>query len=714
MMICFDKNIGGIFMAIISNNELSGVIKDIHSKYNLKFVTINDLPTAKRYILKISETISNSIVIDIETSGLDVLRDKMLGVVIGYTLKNSLYINTRNWNKEDKKELVSSINSMSNKIVMHNSFFDCSFTGVETGLALRYDYDTMVIAYCLFTHKVYRKESIGLKDLSREFTPYGDYEQELVDFKKHYSKTNKVKVSEFKYSMIPDEVLTPYALMDGIANMYLFNVLMKKVNSEVENGWVKLNKLIETKTRVTKHYIEAKISGFSVDTERVITLYNEWKVLREDLLKGLKSMREIKKSLSIIKRDLLTKSQVKRKSKLPLSRCRKLWNDLEFNFNSNNHLRVLFFDVLGLEVIKKTDKGEPSTDREVMEYWADKGHPFMAKLQEYLTINKGISDFLGVEGTTGIWNHITEEHHKVHSNFNHCGTVSSRTATSNLNLSQVPSRGELKKIKQCYKLDEGRKLIQFDYSSAELFIATSISQEENYFNILNNNLDFHSVNALAFEDKMTEMPDGLPYEDKLKFIKENYGDTWRYYAKALGFSLLYGGTEHSLSKTLSIPKKQAKDVVDSFLKKNQGIKKYIEDTKDFACKYGYVENFYGQRVQLPECLGYNWRVSYKKNYKALGNLRFAINFKIQSANAFLLYEGMIDFFEKVKEKKWDINLLCTIYDAVYLDVDDSIDSKEVANLLKECFEVDFFGVGMKIDVGQSDTGRWYDCDNIKL
>lgn len=251
-----------------------------------------------------------------------------------------------------------------------------------------------------------------------------------------------------------------------------------------------------------------------------------------------------------------------------------------------------------------------------------------------------------------------------------------------------------------------------------MYIATAISGEENYFNIINNNLDFHSVNALAFEEKMEDLPKGLDYKEKLRYIKENYGQTWRYYAKALGFSLLYGTTEFGLSKTLEVTKKEAKEIIDTFLERNKGINDYIESTKDFVCKNGYVENFAGQRVYLPDTKGFN-RFNIKgrktnKYYKALASLRFAINYRVQSANAFLLYEGMVKFFEKIKKLNLDVKLLCTIYDAVYLSIDKEVDSNLITDILKESFEVDFKGLKMKIDITESDTGRWYDWENIQL
>jgi len=703
----------------LNNEDLNGIIKELHKEHNLEFYTTNNLKIAKKWIKQIKENIKNSIVIDIETSGFDAVNNDMLGIVITVNLKKSVYINTRTWDDNEIVDLITEINKIPNNKVAHNMFFDISFIKIRYKITLNIDKDTMIYTYCLYTNRIYYDKGIGLKDLTRDMTPYGNYEEELEDYKTHYCKLNKIKKSDFSYAMIDDDILCPYALMDGIATIYLYNLFEKDKIRFIEGGWDKLQKLLDIKHKVTYLYIDAKTNGFKIDREMIKELDSEWREKRDIIFSEIKQMKEIKQSEKIIKRKALIKMQKNRKSIAPLSRCRQIWKENYFNFNSNAHLKVLFYDVLNLEVIKKTEKGEPSTDEEVISKFGESGHPFMLKLLEALKYEKGLSTFLGTESKrgNGLINFTTDEHPYVHSNFNHCGTISSRTATTEPNQSQVPSRGELKKVKKCYIVEDDRKLIGFDYKSSEMYIATAISGEENYFNIIENELDFHSVNALAFEDKM-DLPEGLSYNDKLEYIKENYKQTWRYYAKALGFSLLYGTTEFGLSKTLDVSKKEAKEIIKSFLKKNKGIDNYIESTKDFVCEHGYVENFMGQRVYLPNTKGFNrFKTKVRKtkrDYHALASLRFAINYKIQSANAFLLYEGMLKFFEKVKELNLDIKLLSTIYDACYFSVNKNVESKLVSKLLKESFEVDFKGVRMEIDITQSDTGRWYDWENIDL
>jgi hypothetical protein len=54
--------------------------------------------------------------------------------------------------------------------------------------------------------------------------------------------------------MIPDNVLSPYALMDGIATIILFNVFMKQKLEYIDKGWNKLERIIEVKNKITEMF----------------------------------------------------------------------------------------------------------------------------------------------------------------------------------------------------------------------------------------------------------------------------------------------------------------------------------------------------------------------------------------------------------------------------------------------------------------------------
>lgn len=137
--------------------------------------------------------------------------------------------------------------------------------------------------------------------------------------------------------------------------------------------------------------------------------------------------------------------------------------------------------------------------------------------------------------------------------------------------------------------------------------------------------------------------------------------------------------------------------------------------KDFVHKHGYVEHSAGARVYLHNVQKYNWRSETgKKNYDALSEYKFSVNYTIQGYCSFLLYESMVPFFKDVKEQGLDIELITTIYDSVFLKVHKSIDPTLVADLLRKHFVTDLGNVMIDIDAFMSPNGCWGNYEEISL
>ena len=703
--------------------------------------------------------------LDTETTSLTFWRDG--NYILGYSLatsdKEGYYFNARLWTNKQNREFIEKLNSLSNNKTFWNWYFDYGYSKAHYGIGLEASHDGLIWFHSLFTNRSLEnvkgkklRKGFSLKEITSEFTEYGDYESELKETKKkilgflnkhiinknvifredlysfmdsselvyetieeienvlilmnkYIEKGKTLKEKDFCYGFFPDNILDIYAIFDVLSTWNLTKRCIKYADKMYKEGWEKIYDIIDIKHKATKLYADASVIGFKVDREYVKKLSEEWKPLREMSLAVIENMPEVKQVERLLFRDALTKAQDKRKSKLPLSRCRQIYNNTVFNLNSSQHKYKLFIDLMNLKPLdfnSPNKKGEktPKLDNEFVEYYANKGYDFMDKINTYALYQKGISSFLGTdEGSEGgLWNLTSDNHPYNHSNFNITGTISSRLSMSNVNLSQFPSRGVLHDLKNCFVVEEEYKLFTFDFSTSELRILAALADEPNFKEAFENGLDLHSKMAYSIWKDEMDIDDNLPDNEKLKQVKEKYGDTYRYYAKGINFGLPYSISEVGLSKSLGVTKKEAKSYIDRYEEANSKIKQYMDWSKDKVMKEGYTEGSFGERLYLKNAKGYNWRKSKKgrkKNWKAIKEYKKATNFIIQSDNAFMLYYSLVSFFEDIKKQNLDITLISTIYDSIYIRVHKDIDNYIVWDLLKKHFEINFYGIDMKIDIG---------------
>ena len=254
-------------------------------------------------------------------------------------------------------------------------------------------------------------------------------------------------------------------------------------------------------------------------------------------------------------------------------------------------------------------------------------------------------------------------------------------------------------------------------------ILAALADEPNFKDAFDNEMDLHSKTAYAIWGKDMDIEDSLTEQEKLNQVKEKYSDTYRYFAKSINFSLPYGTTEFGLSKAIDVTKKEAKQFILDYRRGNSKIASFIDQSKDDVMRKGYTEGSYGERLYLNNAKGCDWRKQEKvwkgKNWKAIKEYKKATNFIIQSDNAFMLYYSLVSFFDDVKAQGLDITLIATIYDSLYIRVKKGINNKKVYDLLKKHFEVNFYGVKMKIDVGialnknKTYSQRWGELTDVK-
>jgi DNA polymerase-1 len=131
-------------------------------------------------------------------------------------------------------------------------------------------------------------------------------------------------------------------------------------------------------------------------------------------------------------------------------------------------------------------------------------------------------------------------------------------------------------------------------------------------------------------------------------------------AKAINFGIIYGQSAFGLSKQLNISRTEAKAYIESYFLQYPGIKKYMEDTKDFARKNGYVETVFGRRCYIPS-------INDKNPMRRAGAQRQAINAPLQGAAADIIKRSMKNIPEILKVQKIDAKLILQVHDELIFE-----------------------------------------------
>ena len=346
----------------------------------------------------------------------------------------------------------------------------------------------------------------------------------------------------------------------------------------------------------------------------------------------------------------------------------------EFNINSPKQLGEILFEKLQLPMGKKNKKGY-STGVEVLEKLKDV-HPIIEKLLEYRQIGKLNSTY--VEGLIPC---INENTHKIHSSFHQTVTATGRISSTDPNLQNIPTRNELgKNLRKVFIPEVNKTFIDADYSQIELRVLAHISNDEHMIDAFNKDEDIHKqVASKVFDTPMDEV------------TKEQ-----RTRAKAVNFGIVYGISDFGLSEQLKIPRKEAKQYIEQYLSKYQGIKQFMEDIVETAKTEGYVETLFHRRRYIPEIKSNNYMV------RQFGS-RIAMNTPIQGTAADIMKLAMVNVYKELKSQKLKSKIILQVHDELLIEAVEE-EKEQVEKILKQEMEnVIKLKVPLKIDIEEGNN-----------
>ncbi|MGQ8820672.1 DNA polymerase I [Bibersteinia trehalosi] len=407
--------------------------------------------------------------------------------------------------------------------------------------------------------------------------------------------------NQLTFDQIELDKATEYAAEDADITMKLHQVLsselakepsLKKLFSEIEMP------LVSVLSRVERN-------GVLIDPQRLLT-----------------QSREIEQRLSALE------MAVHREA------------DEVFNLASTKQLQEVLFDKLGLPVIKKTPKGAPSTNEEVLEELAQMGHAVPKLIIEHRGLSKLKSTY-----TDKLPQMINQKTGRVHTSYHQAVTATGRLSSSDPNLQNIPIRNEEgRRIRQAFIPREGYVILAADYSQIELRIMAHLANDQMMIQAFAQGQDIHRATASEiFGVSLAEV-----------------SSEQRRSAKAINFGLIYGMSAFGLSNQLGIGRKEAQEYIDKYFLRYPAVQQFMLDIREKAAEKGYVETLFGRRLYLPE-------INSSNQIRRKAAERLAINAPMQGTAADIIKVAMIGIDQAIQGCD-DIFMIMQVHDELVFEV----------------------------------------------
>ncbi|QYY24846.1 DNA polymerase I [Diaphorobacter sp. MNS-0] len=311
-----------------------------------------------------------------------------------------------------------------------------------------------------------------------------------------------------------------------------------------------------------------------------------------------------------------------------------------FNLGSPKQLGEIFFDKLGMPVVKKTATGARSTDEEVLEKLAE-DYPLPAKLLEHRSLCKLKGTYTDKLSTLA-----DPRTGRVHTHYAQAVAVTGRLSSNEPNLQNIPIRTpEGRRVREAFVAPAGRVIASADYSQIELRIMAHISGDEALLHAFREGLDVHRATAA----------------EVFGVALDQVSSEQRRYAKVINFGLIYGMSSFGLAKNLGIETKAAAAYIDRYFQRYPGVKQYMEETKAQAKARGYVETVFGRRLYLPE-------INSPNGPRRGAAERAAINAPMQGTAADLIKKAMVAVQGELDARKPEVLMIMQVHDELVFEL----------------------------------------------
>lgn len=398
------------------------------------------------------------------------------------------------------------------------------------------------------------------------------------------------------------------------------------------------------------------------------------------------------------KKELLREAQEKAYFNLAVNKEKGM--KYVFKLTSNDHLAELIFNIHGFPIDpkKKTAGGKPQVDESVLSNYSDS----LDIIDDLLTLKK----LNKIHGTyiSGVLDRQIDG--RIYASLLQFGTTSGRFASRNPNLQNLPRVPEkdpstfslVEKyqaaIRKGFISDDGCSLIDADYSALEPRCFSHVSGDVGLQQLWAKGEDMYSRIAIDVFD----LPNISANPKDANYLKK-VDPPYRQKSKVFSLAVPYGAEEGQISKSMNVPRNEAKGIIDKYLNAYPGLKQYMNRCNYEAKTKGYVTTEFGRVRHLPKAktlyamygndlLDYQWAkrnrlLDERRQFKNL--LNNAKNFPIQGLAAHIVNRGMITIAREIKRLDIDAYICLTVHDQVIVNCPNEHLST-VSTIVQKCLE----------------------------
>ena len=604
---------------------------------------------------------SGEYVLDVETTGLDIYNDILVGICLYTPGETSVYVpfnhtdlqNVRVADQMSEEQvrdiMIPYLQDQELRCINHNIKFDNKKLAWDwKQIIVNIYWDTQIAGNVLNEN-----ESHKLKPMYNKYILHGKGSGE--DYKDLFDG--------IPFNYVPIDIATVYGANDGFKTYALYKFQAQYLREDHPREDFR-------KMYYVFREVEMPLIPLCTDMEmRGVEIREDFaKELSEDFNKELVEV-EAKCDAYVeqFKQYILDHNNLMRLTK----------GTCKINYSSPQQVAALFYDIFKLRsVSRKEPRG--TGDKIIQKFLSTAKKKDTKKSREFAEFLENYQRFKEIKKLLGTYvdkiPQVKEPKiNAVYTTYNQYGAKTGRFSSSDtvskINLQNIPSKE--KRIRKIFKARDGYKLVGGDFSQIEPRVLAFLSGDESMINAYKEGKDLYAI--------MGSQVYQLPYEDCREFYPDGTvnveGKHRRTTMKSVLLGIMYERGATAIGEQFNKSAEWAQQLIDNFYKSFPKINQYRLKIENMAETYGYVTTITGRKRRLPDM-----QLEDKDDYRYQEAHRQSLNSVIQGSSADIMKLSMIAIYNDPRYKALDCHMIITVHDELIMEVpEDHI--KEGAELL---------------------------------